>query len=180
MPTYIAMLRGINVSGHNVIPMAVLRELCEALGYTNVKTYVQSGNVIFDSRDDSAKSAAKRVEAKILSALGHEVPAIIQTRGEMRDVIAANPFVKQKGIDPRGLHITFLPKVPTADGVKLLESRDAGPDRFAVIGRQVYLFCPQGYGKSKLSNSAIEKAFGVPTTTRNWKTVNMLMELATP
>ena len=179
MQAYIAMLRGINVSGHKVIAMAALRELFEALGYTNVKTYVQSGNVVFDARNDSAKSAAKRIEAKILSALGHEVPVIIRTANEMRDVLAANPFVKQKGIDTQRLHITFLPKAPTQDGVKVLESRDAGPDRFAVIGREVYLFCPEGYGISKLSNSDIERAFGVPTTTRNWRTVNKLVELTT-
>jgi uncharacterized protein (DUF1697 family) len=178
MPIYIAMLRGINVSGYKIIPMLRLRESFEALGYKGVKTYIQSGNIIFDAGRDSSVSAAKRIEAKILSVFGHAVPVIVRTERELAGIIAANPFLKQKAIDPTKLHVTFLEKAPIADGVKKLESRDAGSDRFHVVGREAYLYCLNGYGVTKLSNTAIEKAFSIRATTRNWKTVNKLAELA--
>lgn len=178
MPNCIAILRGINVSGHKIIPMLGLREAFEVLGYNGVTTYIQSGNVIFEAGRDSSLSAAKRIEAKILSVFGHDVPVIVRTVRELAGIIAGNPFLKSKTIDTTKLHVTFLADAPSADAVKKLESRDAGSDRFHVVGREVYLHCPGGYGISKLSNTAIEKAFSVTATTRNWKTVNKLAELA--
>lgn len=169
------MLRGINVSGHKTIKMARLRASFEELGFSDVETYIQSGNVIFRAGQESAASLSKQIGGKILSDFSFSVPVLVKTANEMGEVVKKNPFLKDGGIDPSKLHVTFLSKTAPQMAEKILETLAAKSERFCVCDREIYLYCPDGYGNTKLSNSAIEKKFSVQATTRNWKTVNVLL-----
>jgi uncharacterized protein (DUF1697 family) len=177
MPAYIAMLRGINVGGHNTIKMEHLRALCSDSGFQNVETYVQSGNIVFQTRIEDPSNLSRRISEKILRASGFDVPVIVRSSIEMRSVIANNPFLKEKGIDSSKLHVTFLSETVQESVLKRLERLLKNPDRFYGAPREIYLYCPGGYGRTKLSNNAIEKALSVRATTRNWKTTNTLLEM---
>ena len=178
MPIYISMLRGINVGGHNQIKMTALRELFEALGFEQVQTYIQSGNVVFKAGRISTLQVSKKVEDRITKAFGFRVPVVTRTSAKMGSVSENNPFLKKKDIDPTKLHVTFLSEAPAPDALKKLEALPAGPDQFRSSGREIYLYCPNGYGNTKLSNNAIEKVLAVSATTRNWNTVNKLYEMS--
>jgi uncharacterized protein (DUF1697 family) len=176
MAVFIAMLRGVNVGG-NILKMERLREVCGELGFSNISTYVQSGNVVFES--DRAASSIEGVMEKRLAKECRLAPSVIvRTPGEMRKMIAGNPFLKEKGIDSGKLHVTFLAKVVANEAKVKLGAIKPGADRFHPAGKEIYLHCPVSYGKTKLSNNAIQKALGISATTRNWKTVNALMEMA--
>ncbi len=177
MPAYIAMLRGINVSGHKTIKMEDLRSLCSDLGFRNVETYVQSGNIVFQTSIENSAALTKCIGEAILHSFGFDAPVIVRTSKEMRNVIANNPFLKEKDIDSSKLHVTFLSETAQKSSLKKLETLSTGPDRFYAALQEIYLYCPGGYGKTKLSNSAIEKALSVRATTRNWKTTNTLFEM---
>jgi uncharacterized protein (DUF1697 family) len=172
------MPRGINVSGQKIVRIEPLRETCAALGFRNVETYVQSGNVVFRAIKQPPSALSKRISEAILHDFGFSVPALVKTSKEMEDVIKSNPLLKEKGIDASKLHVTFLSDAPSKNALKKLEALPTKPDRFHVGGQEIYLYCPGGYGNTKLSNTAIEKALAVGATTRNWKTVNTLYEMA--
>ncbi len=178
MPVYISMLRGINVSGHKQIKMSQLQELFKALGFEQVKTYIQSGNVVFDARTNSAQNVSKKIEEKILSDFGFSVPVISKTPAEMGRTLQNNPFLKKRGIDTSKLHVTFLSQAPAETGLRKLEALNARPDEWHYSGREIYLYCPEGYGRTRLSNNALEKLLMVTATTRNWRTVNQLYQMA--
>ena len=178
MPTWVALLRGINVSGHKAIPMVRLRKTFEGTGFEGVKSYVQSGNVIFETPASALDKLARKIEEGIRRDFGLSVTVILRTAGELKKIVKGNPFLTEKGIDPTKLHITFLAKPPSKTALKNLETLPTSPDRFRLIDRQVYLYCPEGYGKSKLSNSAFEKTLLVDATTRNWRTTTTLCEMA--
>jgi uncharacterized protein (DUF1697 family) len=154
--------------------MRDLRELMAALGAEEVTTYVQSGNVVFKS----AKTAARlgpEIEQRIERDLGVSAKVLLRSRSQLAKVVAANPFGKR---DPSTLHVTFLAGVPPRAKVRALDSDDAKPDDFRCLRQEVYLHCPNGYGRSKLTNAYFEKQLGVPATTRNWKTVRALTDLS--
>src|SRR5262245_26440293 len=177
MATYIALVRGINV-GRNVLKMERLRALWAALGFTEVRTYIQSGNVVFEAADAPSKQAA-RIESSLEGETRLPVSVILRTPADLKRLVAKNPFLKQKGVDPSKLHVSFLADKPTKEGLKRLAAIDAGADQYQVAGQEIYLHCPNGYGKSKLANSALERALGVRATTRNWRTVETLLAMAT-
>jgi uncharacterized protein (DUF1697 family) len=178
MPIYISMLRGINVAGHKLVKMAALQAAFEALGFEQVRTYIQSGNVVFKAAKSSPVNLSREIEGKILDEFGFEVPVITRTSEEMGGVIRVNPFLKEKGIDLSKLHVTFLSDVPALAAVKAFESLAVKPDQFRASGREIYLYCPNGYGTTKLSNNAFEKVLSLSATTRNWNTVNKLYEMS--
>ena len=178
MPAYIAMLRGINVGGQKPVRMEQLRESCAALGFRSIETYVQSGNIVFLDEKKSPSNLSKSISEAILDDFGFRVPVLVKTSREMGEVIKRNPFLKETGIDPTKLHVTFLPEAPSKDALKSLERFPTKPDRFYVGRQEIYLYCPGGYGKTKLSNTAFEKVLSMGTTTRNWKTVGALFEMA--
>ena len=178
MANYIAMLRGINVSGHKIIKMELLRASFAALGFKNVKTYIQSGNVVFEAPKDSDASVSAKIERKILRDFGFSVPVFIRSAKEMEAVCAGNPFLKAPGMDQTKFHVSFLSGDPLEGGHKELEPLAAKTEQFRIIGREVYLYLPNGSGNSKLSNTAIEKKLSVGATTRNWATVNTLLAMA--
>ena len=172
MPRYVALLRGVNV-GQNLLKMERLRELCAQIGMKNVRTYVQSGNVVFEA-DGAASKWAQALERKLAGETRLPVTVLVKTAAEIASVLAGNPFLKEKGIDATRLHVTFLQQAPAKGAVEALAKVKAGPDRFRWLGTEIYLHCPEGYGRSKLSNMAIEKVLGVRATTRNWNTVTKL------
>jgi uncharacterized protein (DUF1697 family) len=178
LPAYIAMLRGINVSGQKAIRMERLRESCGALGFRSIETYVQSGNVVFVEGPKLASSLSKDIGQAVLHDFGFDVTVLVRTSTEMRDLIQRNPFLKERGVDPSRLYVTFLSEAPSKKVLKNADGLSSEPDRFHIGRQEIYLYCPGGYGKTKLSNTAFEKALSVRATTRNWKTVNALFEMA--
>lgn len=178
METYISILRGINVSGHKKIQMDDLKALFENLKFKTVTTYIQSGNVIFKASKQRDEVLAKKIEEAIYSKYNFEVPAIIRSVQEMRNIIAVNPLLKESNIDAEKLHVTFLEEVPDKTKVDSIKSSGYSPDKFIIIGKEIFLYCPNGYGITKLSNNFFENKLKVSATTRNWKTVNKLLELA--
>jgi uncharacterized protein (DUF1697 family) len=177
MEHYASILRGINVSGQKKIRMADLAALYESLGFANVRSYIQSGNVVFEAEAGKAKKIIQDIEQAIKKRYGFAVPVLIRTRAEMRATINANPFLKEKNIDNSKLHVSFLERAPEKSVVRAFNPGPLGEDRYVIKGRDIYLYCPGGYGKTKLSNTFLEKQFGVSATTRNWKTVNVLNDL---
>jgi len=173
--THVAMLRAINLKGHNRIGMADLRALFVDLGCTDVSTYVQSGNVVFKS-PKSAAQLVGAIERAISSAFGLDVTVLVRSKQELAKVVAGNPFAA-RAAEPAHLHVTFLAAAPAAARVRDLRARDFAPEELTVRGREVYLHCPNGYGRTKLNNAFLEKQLGVAGTTRNWRTVTTLAEL---
>jgi uncharacterized protein (DUF1697 family) len=174
MPVYVAMLRGINVSGQKIIKMESLRVSLASLGFEDVKTYIQSGNIVFKTAKAAPTDLSKKIARQILDDFGFEVPVLARTESELGDVLKTNPLLKRSGIDESRLHVTFLSVAAPKEAAAVLKTLAGKSELFAVGGREIYLHCPDGYGNTKLSNSAIEKKLSVQATTRNWKTVNIL------
>lgn len=173
MPSYVALLRAINLGARNKIAMADLRELFQAIGAEDVATYVQSGNVVFRSTSRSAEQLERAIEKRIKTDLGLDVTVLVRTKAQLEKLVAGNPFD-----DPNAVHVTFLAEKPAASRVKNLDPERSPGDEFRIARQEVYLRCPNGYGPSKLSNAYFEEQLGVAATTRNWRTVTKLAELA--
>ena len=176
MQTFIAMLRGINVSGQKKIKMADLQKLFESLGFQNVQTYIQSGNVVFESKE-SPQTIVKLIEEKIKDQYGWEVPVIVREKEELKKVSKSNPFIKE-GKYPDRLYVTFLGKKPSVENLKKLDGVKYSPEEFILEGTNIYFYAPNGYGRAKMNNNFFENKLKVTATTRNWKTVNKLVEMA--
>ena len=177
MGAYVAMLRGINVAGKNKIKMPELQALFVGLGHGDVTTYIQSGNVVFTSSATSTSALVSAIEKRIAREFDVDVVALVRTKAELGKVIAGNPFVRARA-DLAKLHVTFLAKKPGAALVRALDGLSADPDEFRVLGREVYLHCPAGYGTTKLNNAFWERRLKTAATTRNWNTITKLFELA--
>ena len=174
--TYVALLRGINLGGHNKVSMPDLRALFGSLGDEDAATYLRSGNVIFKGAGGPGK-LIEAIEKRIRRDLGLNVTVLLRTRPQLAKVVAGNPFASD-GEGSTKLHVTVLAKKPDRAHVSKLDPERAEPDEFRVVGREIYLHCPNGYGRSKLTNAYFEKELGVAATTRNWRTVTKLAELA--
>ncbi len=179
MNTYICLLRGINVSGKNKILMADLKALFELLRMKNVKTYIQSGNVVFQ-RDKAVEpiELEQQIKKQIHKQYGFDVPVLVRSIQEWVQTASKNPFLKKKGINPEKLHVTFLGGTPESELLKKIDASSFLPDAFDVVGKDVYVHCPESYGETKLSNTFFEKKLKQAATTRNWKTVLALLEMA--
>ena len=177
MTRYVSLLRGVNLGARNKVPMADLRTLFESLGAEDVQTYVQSGNVVFKSRQRDAAKLSAEIERRIGRELALDIKVMLRTSAQLAKIVASNPFAASQGEGTR-LHVTFLADAPTRARLRTLESTAFAPDEFQVQGREVYLHTPNGYGRSKLSNAYFEKQLDVAATTRNWNTVTKLAELA--
>jgi uncharacterized protein (DUF1697 family) len=177
--TYIALLRGINVGGHKLIKMDQLRKSFEALGWDDVRTYVQSGNVVFHAPKQPPERLSKKAEEKILRDFGFSVPVVIRSSVEIGKTIQANPFLKEKGIEVSRLAVAFLAQTPEKAALNALEALalTTRPDQFRHSGKDVYLYLPNGFGNSKLANG-LERVLSVATTARNWNTVNKLYAMS--
>jgi uncharacterized protein (DUF1697 family) len=172
--TAVALLRGINVGGKNLLPMQSLAEIFAAAGSTHVKTYIQSGNVVF--RANQPDVVAATVRAEIAARLGLQVPVVVRSAAELVNVLSANPFLAAEP-DVSWLHVMFLEDEPDPALVATLDPRRSPPDRFAVRGRDVYLHLPNGAAKTKLTNAWFDSKLKTVSTQRNWKTVLALAAL---
>jgi len=170
------MLRGINVGGHAKVPMTELRAMFCDMGHLDARTYIQSGNVVFGA---SASTAALQsaIEERLEERLGLGIKVVLRTGAQLDDVVSHNPLVDGKR-DRAKLHVTFLGSKPASSRVSVLDREAFLPDEFEVVGREVYLHCPDGYGRTKINNSFFERALGVSATTRTWKTVTTLADMA--
>lgn len=175
MTVYVALLRGVNVGG-NTLKMERLRELSGELDLEEPRTYLQSGNLVFKARG-AAAHWTKALERKLLGASRLPVTVIARSGAKLGKIVEANPFPREKGIDLARLHVSFVSQGPSRAGLDKLSAIPAGADRFRALGSEIYLHCPNGYGISKLSNTAIEKALALRATTRNWNTVRELHEM---
>jgi uncharacterized protein (DUF1697 family) len=178
MSIYISLLRAINVSGQNRIRMPDLKVLYETLGLARVETYVQSGNVIFESDRLDSAGLEKLIEAQILKTMGFDVPVLIRTLPELQRMLDAHPFTPQQLADPSRIAAVFLRSDPGAELAAHLQLPGESPDWFRLEGREVYLYCPDGFGRTKLTNAFFEKKLQAAATSRNWKTVNTLLDIA--
>lgn len=178
MKTYIAILRGINVSGSKMIKMNELRAHLEGIGLQNITSYIQSGNLIFRFQDADPEIPALAIEKKIKKEWGFTVPVLVKTLEEWKDVLMNNPFLNERNEDIGKLHVTFLSHTPDKVLIDKLADFNSGTDEFIFSGKAIYLFCPNGYGRTKLTNNFFESKLKTSATTRNWKTVIKLAELA--
>ena len=176
MTSYVALLRAVNVSGQNKIAMADLRRQLASVGYHDVTTYVQSGNVVFRIASTPEATVVRDLEREIHRGFGLRVTVLVRTKAQLQEIGSRNPFLRRDA-DPTTLYVTFLAARPSPAAVKALAAKAGGPDEAVAHGREVYLYCPGGYGRTKLNNAFLEKRLDVRGTTRNWKTVTTLGEL---
>ena len=178
MATWIGLFRGVNVGGHNILPMAELRRDLESLKLTNVRTYIQSGNVVFDSTAKNASSIAKKVVSRIEERHGFRPHLIILSLDEWLAAIESNPFTEAV-VDPKTLHFFFLAEPAVDPNIEALEKAKSPTESYRLTDRVFYLHAPDGIGRSKLAARA-EKYLGVAATARNYRTVAKLLSMAVP
>jgi uncharacterized protein (DUF1697 family) len=178
MAAIVSMLRGVNVGGHNKIKMDALRSLYESMKLREAQTYVQSGNVIFRTAERDIALLTKRIEDGIERKLGFRPDVILRTAAEMRQVILRNPFAKRRGIEPGKLLVSFLASDPGEEGRKKVLQMKCDPEELRIEGREVYIYFPNGIGRSKLPWARLDKMLKTPGTGRNWNSVTKMLEMA--
>jgi len=176
---YISILRGINVSGQKLIKMADLSSLYELLGFKNIITYIQSGNIIFDTTIENVDALKITIEKAIEKKYYFHVPVQIRSDIEIGNIIDNCPFGPVNPVeDGTKVLVSFLSSEPSETSISDVQNHVVEPEKLVVRGKEVYLYCPNGYGKSKLSNTFLERKLKVSATTRNWNTVHKLHELS--
>jgi len=177
MKICIALLRGINVGGKNLLPMKELSAMLGDLGALKVKTYIQSGNAVFVCKDKNTSKLANQIRTEIKKRRGFDPHILLLEFEDLEKVIEQNPFPSEAEAEPKTLHAGFLAAAPERPDLKTLESIKTDSERFRLIGRVFYLHAPDGVGRSKLAAKS-EKLLGVPMTDRNWRTVLTLWKMA--
>jgi uncharacterized protein (DUF1697 family) len=172
------MLRGVNVGGHNLIKMDALKALCVSLKLKDPQTYVQSGNVIFSNGEKDLAKLSKRIQDAIEKTHDFRPGVVLRTAAEMREVVARNPFAKRGGIEPGKLLVNFLLADPGRDAREKALAIKVGPEELHLIGREAYIYFPNGQGRSKFPWPAIERTLGTSGTGRNWNSVTKMLEMA--
>lgn len=174
----VAMLRGVNVGGHHKIKMAELKALCEGLSFRNVSTYIQSGNVVFETMESGDEKLAKKIGTAIEKKCGFCPEVIVRSAEELRGVVKKNPFAKE-AFEPSKLAVFFLARDPGKAARDAVSRIEANPEVIKPLGSEIYIYFPDGQGKSKLKFATVEKAINkIPWTARNWNTVEKLLEMA--
>jgi uncharacterized protein (DUF1697 family) len=176
LTTYLALLRGINVGGKNKVSMPQLRLVFEDLGHEGVRTYVQSGNVVFESRSSAPKKVATDIEHAISETFDLSISVLIRTRRELERVAGEHPLAS-KGVALSLLHVMFLADRPSSKAIESLDPDRSPPDEFVVTRREVYLLFPKGSGRSKLTVDYFERMLGTRATARNWNTVLKMLKM---
>lgn len=177
MTTYIVLLRGINVGGNKIIKMQDLKTMLQSLGFHNVRTYIQSGNVLFEKEEVSVSQLSEVVERQIMMTFGFEVSVIIRTLAELEMAIANNPFQLTEPEDFKRWYVSFLPAEPSAEALDKLRVYEDGVDKLRVIGREIYILYEVSVSQSSLFKVSFDKILGMPVTARNWNTVNKLVAM---
>ena len=178
MTTYVSLLRGINVGGQKLIKMDALRKLYEGMGFHNVTTYLQSGNVLFKAEGCGIPMLERNISIRIEQDFGFKVPVIVLTTGKLDQVIDNNPLLKDPEKDESFFHVTFLSSSPLGYDNKAIENRKQDGEKIIFSDDVIYLYCPNGYGRTKLTNNFLETKLKVGATTRNWKTAKELLKIA--
>ena len=178
MTTYISILRGINVSGQKLIKMDALRKMYKKLGFHNATTYLQSGNVIFRSNDSELHEMERKIAHQIEKEFGFEVPVIVLSIEKLKYIIDNNHFLKDINKDIAFLHVTFLSSKPDYYDSKVIEGKKQEGEDVFFTDDAVYLYCPNGYGRTKLTNNYLETKLKTGATTRNWKTMIELFKMS--
>jgi uncharacterized protein (DUF1697 family) len=178
MIVLISMLRGINVGGHNIIKMDALRELFASLKFANPQTYVQSGNVIFQSAEHDLEKVAGRIQKGIEKKFACRPEIIVRTADELRTVIKKNPFAKRTGIEPAKLLVSFLQAKPSKARREELIKQKFSPEELHLAEQELYIYFPNGIGQSKLPWSRLDKILGTSGTGRNWNSVSKMLKMA--
>ncbi|MGM0634562.1 MAG: DUF1697 domain-containing protein [Bacteroidota bacterium] len=177
MKTYVALLRGINVGGKRKIKMADLKKLFESLSFSEITTYIQSGNVIFDVPTSCKTSVlTNQITKEIEKEFGFEVPVQLIEEEVFQNSFSENPFLKEN-VSVANLHLTFLSETPRQEAVQKLKEIDCAPDEFQIVANKIFLHCENPYHKTKLNNTLIERKLELSATTRNWKTISKLVAL---
>ena len=175
---YIALLRGINIGPHKRMKMEKLRSCCESLGFKEVKTYIQSGNLVCRAGKLSSEAVAKKIEAQIEKDFGFSADVIARTGEEMKQIVTGNPLLKGPGVDASKLHVVFLSVAPSAQAIKKLEAIVTAPDEIRHKGEEIYFYFPNGVSGSSIWKHNLDRVLGVSGTMRNWRTINTLYEMA--
>ena len=176
MNTMIALLRGINVGGHNKLPMRELVDTLTDLGFRNIETYIQSGNVVFECDEGSKIILTNQIRDAIHRSHGFAPDVMLLSAEELEEALLANPFPEAEA-QPKTLHLYFLGSVPSNPDMQRIEEMKSGTENYALVGKVFYLHAPDGIGRSKLA-VGIEKALGVSVTARNWRSVSKISEMA--
>ena len=177
MIKYLALLRGINVSGHNMIKMDALKKMLENMGFQNVETYIQSGNVFFESEEENAASIGFKIKQEISKVFGYDVPVIMVSKTDLELCFKNNPYLKEKVCDTKKLYVTFISKELSPLAINDLKISNFKPDEAAIDGSRIYIKYTIGAGKTNLDQKYIEKKLNVVATIRNWNTVTKLLEM---
>ena len=174
----IALLRGINVSGRKTATMTDVKRVFESLSFENVTTYAQSGNVIFECRRAEKAKIAACVEEKLHETFGFSTNVLIRTQRELETIIENNPLIDSAGVRPDKLYVTFLSDTPDETVTSTLDIKLDQGETFVIVDTEVYLYCPNGYTRTKLNNAMFETKLKTAATTRNWKTINKLLVIS--
>jgi uncharacterized protein (DUF1697 family) len=177
MKTHLALLRGINVSGHNMIKMEVLKTLLEKAGFQNVQTYIQSGNVFVDSDESHGASVGFKIKQEIFKELGLEVPVVVIGKEDLEACLKNNPYLKEKDCDTKKLYVAFISKELSNGALNDIKISQYKPDEAAIDQSRIYIKYAVGAGKTRLDQKYIEKKLNVVATIRNWNTVTTLLEM---
>ncbi|PHX61921.1 MAG: hypothetical protein CK517_02960 [Flavobacteriales bacterium] len=177
MTKYLALLRGINVSGHNMIKMDALKKMLENMGFQNVETYIQSGNVFLESEEENAAGLGFKIKQEIAKVFGYDVPVVMVSKNDLELCFINNAFLMEKGCDSKKLYVAFISKELTAVALNDLKISNFKPDEAAIDGNRIYIKYAIGAGKTNLDQKYIEKKLNVVATIRNWNTVSTLLEI---
>ncbi|MBB1193924.1 DUF1697 domain-containing protein [Flavobacterium sp. SOK18b] len=177
MTTHLALLRGINVSGHSMIKMEALKSALEAIGFHNVQTYIQSGNVFVDTDEQSGAAVGFKIKQEIFKVFGHEVPVVVVTQGDLERCFQENPYLKEKEIDTKKLYVAFLSTTLQGNSMNDLKISQFKPDEASIDGNKIFIKYAVGAGKTRLDQKYIEKKLNVIATIRNWNTVTNLLQI---
>ncbi len=176
MTTHLVLLRGINVSGHNMMKMDALKTMLENIGFQNIRTYLQSGNVFVDSEEDASK-VGFMIKQEIFRVFGHEVPTIVITKEDLELCFKNNPFLKEKDIDTKKLYVAFVSTQLKKENINDLKISQFKPDEASIDGNRIFIKYAVGAGKTRFDQKYIEKKLNVTATIRNWNTVTNLLAM---
>lgn len=179
MTTFVSFLRGVNMTGHNSIKMTDLTALYRSMGLSDAETYIQSGNVIFSDIGDITPSALSvNIEQAILERFNFNIPVMIRTRQELKNLFSSNPFLGETKFDPSKMAVLFLHDEPSDAQIQKVANIDYPPDKFKIVGREIFIYCPNGFGRTKIYTNFFEKKMKVSGTGRNWKTITTILGIA--
>jgi uncharacterized protein (DUF1697 family) len=177
MTTHLALLRGINVSGHNMIKMDALKVSLENIGFQNVQTYIQSGNVFVDSEEENGPSVGFIIKQTIFKVFGYDVPVVVIAKEDLKFCFKNNTYLNEKEVDTKKLYVAFISKELNAVALNDLKISQFKPDEASIDSSRIYIKYDIGAGKTRLDQKYIEKKLNVTATIRNWNTVTKLLEM---